>query len=168
MNPQLIGMVVGIALVLVVVGLRARRSMKARRLRLEWLWITPAVIMAIGAVMLMEFPPREADLPWLVGAVVLGAALGWQRGRMMTITVDPQTHELNQSASPMAAIFLLLLVVVRTGMRSALTTEAHVSTVLITDGFILFAVGLLVMTRLEMFIRARRLLYEARATKLVL
>jgi NAD/NADP transhydrogenase beta subunit len=161
-------MVVGVALALVIVGLRARSSMKARRLRLEWLWVTPAVILAIGVTMLMEFPPREADWPWLALALVLGAALGWQRGRMMTITVDPQTHELNQSASPMAAIFLLLLVVARTGMRSALTTEAHVSAALITDGFILFAVGLLLTTRLEMFIRARRLLNEARATKLVL
>jgi hypothetical protein len=84
----------------------------------------------------------------------------------MAITVDPQTHMLNQQASPAAMIFLVVLVAIRFGLRSVLTEEAgalHVSAAFVTDVFVVFAVGLLAVTRLEMFLRARRLLDEARA-----
>jgi membrane protein CcdC involved in cytochrome C biogenesis len=90
---------------------------------------------------------------------------------MMTITVDPETHELNQSASPLAILFLLGLMVVRIGMKEGLAAEAstlHLSAAFLTDVFVVFAMGLLTVTRVEMFIRARRMLDEARsAGKLV-
>jgi hypothetical protein len=87
---------------------------------------------------------------------------------MMEITVDPQTHALNMRASPAAIIFLVALLLIRFGLRAALATESHawgLKAALITDGFILFALGLLGVQRLEMALRARRLLGEARTAR---
>ena len=53
----------------------------------------------------------------------------------------------------------------RFGARYLLAAESgvvHVFAALITDGFVLFGAGLYGVSRLEMFLRARRLLREAK------
>ena len=55
----------------------------------------------------------------VVVGLLIGAAVGWQRGKMMHIHVDPETHALNQKASPAAMFFLIALIVVRSGARAA-------------------------------------------------
>ena len=85
----------------------------------------------------------------------------------MQIHVDPETHTLNQKASPVAMIFIVVLIAVRMGAKSILEggggTGFHVSTLLVTDVLIALALGLFATTRLEMFLRARRMLDEVRA-----
>ena len=93
--------------------------------------------------------------------LLIGAAVGWQRGKMMHIHVDPETHALNQKASPAAMFFLIALIVVRTGARSVLEQTGGVSPAMLTDPLIAFALGMFTLTRLEMYLRARRLLEEA-------
>ena len=153
------------------IGLRFFRARKPKPLRLEWLWLTPAILLLLAATLLWQMPPRGWEWGGLLAAFAIGGAIGWQRGRMMTITVDPETHALNQQASPAAMIFLVVLIGVRYALREGLNAEAgalHLSAAFITDVFVIFAVGLVAVTRLEMFIRARRMLDEARsAGKLV-
>jgi membrane protein CcdC involved in cytochrome C biogenesis len=93
---------------------------------------------------------------------LIGAAVGWQRGKMMHIHVDPKTHALNQKASPAAMFFLIALIIVRMGARSVLGQEGGVSPAMLTDPLIAFALGMFTLTRLEMYLRAKRLLEEAR------
>jgi membrane protein CcdC involved in cytochrome C biogenesis len=81
---------------------------------------------------------------------------------MMHIHVDPETHALNQKASPAAMIFLIALIVVRTTARSVLGQESDISPAMLTDPLIAFALGMFSLTRLEMYLRAKRLLEEAR------
>ncbi len=165
-DPRTLGPLIGIAIATLFIGLRFFRARKARPLKLEWLWVTPAILIGLTLVLLVQMPPRGLEWAGLALALAIGAAIGWQRGRLMTITVDPQTHVLNQQASPAAMILLLALLVVRIGLREGLGAEAgalHLSAAFITDVFVVFAVGLLSVTRLEMFLRARRLLDDARA-----
>ena len=68
---------------------------------------------------------------------------------MMHIHVDPETHALNQKASPAAMFFLIILIVVRTGARSLLGAESHVSPAMLTDPLIAFALGMFTLTRLR-------------------
>ena len=61
-------------------------------------------------------------------------------------------------------IFLVVLIVVRMGARSLLGQEGGVSPAMLTDPLIAFALGMFTLTRLEMYLRAKRLLEEARGS----
>ena len=160
-------------IVALVFGLRIWRSgllnknAPGRRLRMEYLWIMPAVL-AVGAVVLLVLMPPSAIWQWGVLLLVLaaGAGLGWWRGSLIRIEVDRATHQLNTRSSPAALIFLAGVFVLRYAARFLITQEAqvvHLFTALITDGFVLFGAGLYGVSRVEMFLRARRLLREAKA-----
>jgi membrane protein CcdC involved in cytochrome C biogenesis len=81
---------------------------------------------------------------------------------MMHIHVDPETHALNQKASPAAMIFLIALIVLRSGARAVLGEAGGVSPAMLTDPLIAFALGMFTLTRVEMYLRAKRLLEEVR------
>ncbi len=160
--------IVGGLLFVVLMAWRLRRMSQTRRLRLEWLWVTPAILTALTVVSLIPQPPQGIGWAWLAGGLVLGGVLGWYRGKMMNITVDPETHVLNTKASPAAMIFIVAIIGIRIALRSVAMTEAsalHVSVSVITGAFLTFAIGLFGVQRLEMAIRANRLLNEARAAK---
>ena len=165
---NIIPYLISFGVVALVMVLRIRRMSQQRRLRLEWLWVTPAIILAVTVLALAPQPPQGLDWAWLGAGLVLGAVLGWWRGRMMRIDVDPETHALNTKASPAALFFLVLIIVIRVGLRSLAMGEAeawHISVAVITGAFLTFALGLLTVQRLEMGMRARRLLAEARAAR---
>jgi hypothetical protein len=166
--PYLIGGLI----VVVILAFRLRSMSRSRPLRLEWLWVTPAILTAL-TVLTLYFtpgtpPPEGLDWAWLGGGFVLGAVIGWWRGKMMHITVDPETHALNTKASPAALIFIVGLLVVRSVLRGVAMSESstlHLSVAAITGAFLTLAIGLFGVARLEMAIRATRLLKEARAAK---
>jgi Protein of unknown function (DUF1453) len=148
-----------------VLFLRIRRMRGTRRLRLETLWIIPAIFLLLAVLVLYETPPH--GIGWIVAAAALigGGFLGWHRGRSMRISVDPASGTLNQTASPLTFILLIGLIAIRFGVRywAAYGGAAPASVTLITDAFVLLALGIFSVQRLEMFLRARRLLDEARA-----
>jgi len=156
-------MAVTLAIIVVIMALRMRGMSKMRPLKLGNLWIVPAIYLAVTIWMFVLLPPVGWVAIASVGALLIGAAVGWQRGKMMHIHVDPETHALNQKASPAAMFFLVILIVVRTGARSLLGAESHVSPAMLTDPLIAFALGMFTLTRLEMYLRAKRLLEAARS-----
>ena len=163
-NPLQIAIFAGV--VLLMLAIRMGRATRARPLKLEQLWIVPAIFTVIAGVVLWFSPPSPHDLPWLIGATLIGAVIGWYRGNMMRITVDPQTHALNQSASPAALVILVGILGLRYAARYALTEEAGawgLSINLLTDAPLMLAVGMFIVARVEMYIRAQHLLAEARA-----
>jgi membrane protein CcdC involved in cytochrome C biogenesis len=133
-----------------------------RPLKLDTLWIVPAVYAAVAALMFWELPPTGWVAIASVAGLLIGAAIGWQRGRMMHIHVDPETHSLMQKASPAAMLFLIALIVVRSGARTVLGQTGAVSPAMLTDPLIAFALGMFTLTRVEMYLRAKRLLDEVR------
>lgn len=149
------------AVVAVVVALRLRGARRMRPLKLGTLWIVPAMYLVVAAFIFVQFPP----IGWvgLASAIALaiGAVVGWQRGKMMHITVDPETHALNQKASPAAMLFLVALIVVRSAARGIIGTEGGVSPAMLTDPLIAFALGMFALQRIEMYLRAKRLIEEA-------
>lgn len=165
-NPQTVGPIIGVVIFLAIFGLRMTRARQARPLKLEWMWVMPVFLLTMTSLLIWQSPPQGLEWLWLALVFALGGAIGWQRGRMMAITVDPVTHTLNQQASPAAMFLLLGLFALRFGLRSVLTEEAsllHLSVAFITDAFVVMALGLLTITRLEMFLRARNLLTEAKS-----
>lgn len=164
-GPQsLTSYLISFGVIVLVIALRWRRLSRAQPLTLERLWIFPAILVAVTVALYWAHPPRGWAWAFCAGALLLGAALGWQRGRLMTITIDPDTHALNQRASPAALLFLVALIVARQGARAAAQTGSfHIDPVAVTDVLLAFALGLFVTTRLEMYLRGKALLVAAQA-----
>src|SRR3954451_24599451 len=155
-----------IGIVVIAMALRMRRMSRMRPLKLDRLWIVPAIYLAGSALMFWQPPPIGWVAIACVAGLLIGAAVGWQRGRMMHIHVDPETHALNQKASPAAMLFLLALIAVRALGRGllgrGLLGSGGVSPAMLTDPLIAFALGMFTLTRVEMYLRAKRLLEAAR------
>jgi NAD/NADP transhydrogenase beta subunit len=151
-----------IGIIVIVMALRMRNMSKMRPLKLGALWVVPALYLAVAAMMFAQLPPTGWVAIASVVGLLIGAAIGWQRGKMMQIHVDPETHALNQKASPAAMFFLIALIIVRAGARSVLGQDSNISPAMLTDPLIAFALGMFTLTRLEMYLRAKRLLEEAR------
>jgi NAD/NADP transhydrogenase beta subunit len=168
MTHSNIQMAITIAVVAVVFALRFRGMTRERPLKLELLWIMPALLVAAMVTVLLQFPPHGLDWIWLAVIFAIGSAIGWWRGKLMPIAIDPETHALNIKPSPAAMLFLLGLFVVRFALRALIESEAsawHINAALVTDGFIVLGVGLLAVSRVEMGLRAWGLLRQARAAK---
>jgi len=162
--------IIGGLVFIVLMGWRLRRMSQTRPLKVEWLWVTPALLTVLTVISLIPQPPQGLGWAWLGVGLVLGGALGWYRGKMMHIIVDPETHAVNTKASPAAMIFIVALIAIRMALRGVAMTEAstlHLSVAVITGAFMTFAIGLFGVQRLEMALRATRLLKEARAAKAV-
>jgi len=151
-----------IGIIVVIMALRLRSAGKTRRLRLGGLWVVPAIYLAVAALMFAQLPPTGTVAIASVVGLMLGAGIGWQRGRMMHISVDPETQALNQKASPAAMMFLVVLIVIRMAARGVIGQEGAVSPAMLTDPLIAFALGMFTLQRVEMYLRAKRLLEEAR------
>jgi membrane protein CcdC involved in cytochrome C biogenesis len=153
---------VTIGVIAVIMAVRLRRMGTMRPLKLGGLWIVPAIYAAVAALMFVQLPPRGWVAIASAVGLAIGAAVGWYRGKMMHISVDPETHALNQKASPAAMMFLIALIAVRMAARGILGQEGAVSPAMLTDPLVAFALGMFSLTRLEMYLRAKRLLEEAR------
>jgi hypothetical protein len=155
-------LVLPLAVIVVVMALRMRRMSRERPLSLSSLWIVPALYFVVVGMVFVSAPPTS-PLVWAAcaAALAIGAALGWQRGRMMHITVDADTGKLRQKASIAAMGFLIGLIALRTLTREAAQLGGlPIDIKALTDGLMAFALGLLTVQRVEMYLRARRLLAQ--------
>jgi lysylphosphatidylglycerol synthetase-like protein (DUF2156 family) len=151
---------------LAALGLIILRNSRGQRLRMEVLWAMPMAMIALtGFVLAAEPMPPAATIALLAVAVLAGGAVGWQRGRLTRIELDPATHSFTSRASPAGMIVLAVLFVARFALRAYVAQTAHnpAITMAVSDALLVFAVGLVSVQRLEMWLRCRRLLAEARA-----
>jgi hypothetical protein len=150
-----------------IIGLVILRNARARKLKVERLWISPAIVMLLTIVAFAANPaPGLLGVAIDIVAVGLGALLGWWRGRASRFTVDPETHVVTSRVSPVGMLLILGIFGLRYLLRSVLGGEAsmlHLTAAEITDSFLLLAVGVVSAQRLEWWIRARKMIAEAKA-----
>ena len=164
---QVLPMVIGVA----VLGLVMLRNRRGRRLRLEFMWVAPLLIaIACGLALWRDMATGVSYGPvtivGLVAATAAGSAVGWWRGSLMRITVDPATEALTSQASPIGLILIGGVFILRFALRAWVQANPEalpISAAAFGDGFLLFAAGLVVTQRVEMWLRARRQLAIARA-----
>jgi CDP-diglyceride synthetase len=165
-GQQWIATLVSVVVLVVVLTLRMRKMRQARPLKVEKLWMLPAFYGAIVVALYAVHPPQGLIWIYALAALAVGSALGWFRGKLMSIHVDPETHELSQQGSVAAMLFILVLVALRMGTRfyaesnSGIDPTAMIS---LTDVLLAFGFGFIGAQRLEMGLRAKALLEQARA-----
>lgn len=156
--------------VAIIVGFRIWRGSRERRLRVERLWIRPAIICTILGLSIYS-QPLPMTVPILLALAVvtcLGLATGVYRGRMVKVSINVDTHILTSKASPWGTLIFLGLMVVRLGARFALQGAHDVGGVpvnAIIDGLTLFYAGNVVGLQVDVWMRARKLLADAIAAK---
>jgi hypothetical protein len=150
-----------------------RRGLRARKIKIESMWIFPALLVLAGASLFAAGGvPSPMIMAELAAGVAAGAIAGWYRGRLTLITIDPETHDLTSRTSPVGVVLIAVLFAVRYGIRLAFPGGAigqpgslQDQASAITDALTLFAIAALVVQRLEMWMRCRKLLAEAQAAK---
>ena len=145
----------------VVFAMRGRSLMRVRPLRIEQLWIIPTLYAAIVAYLFVRVPPSLIGWGVAILALLIGGAIGWQRGKTMQIHVDPATGTLRQKGS----IWALAIIVVLVAVKMAAQAEGqalHFDANLLVDGLAALSLGIFAVQRLEMYWRAKRLLDTAR------
>jgi hypothetical protein len=160
-NPLIQYAITGVVIALVLF-LRMRRMSKMRPLKLEQLWIVPAIYAVLVVTLFLRGLPNPVGWAICVGALAIGGALGWQRGKLMHIAVDPETHRLNQKASMAGLLFIVVLIALKLGAQAE-GSALHFDIALVTQAFGMLALGIFTMMRVEMYLRGRRLLEEVRA-----
>jgi len=161
--PAYISYVITAIIVSLVLFLRFRSMKRVRPLKLEMLWVVPALYLLVTAGVLWQSVPQGIQWLYVGLALVAGGLIGWRRGAMMRINIDPETHALNQQASPAAMLFIFVIIIVRQGLRVE-AGQFGFNAAFLTDLAVVFVLGMFSMTRLEMFLRAKRMLREHLAT----
>lgn len=164
MTPQQYAPLIALVIMLPIILLRNRAP---RTLRPKWMWVTPAIIVPLMGLALWgtsmepgaDHTPFDA-IAWAILALGLGlgCAAGWWRGKMTTIERHAD-GTLKAQASPLGLILIIGLFLGRSALRSVLEPYAaawHLNALAIADAFLLFVVGMILVQRIEMFIRARR------------
>jgi hypothetical protein len=161
--PLFVGLAIAAAIIL-------RRNSRPRTLRIELMWLRPALFIAIIATSMATSPPplTLASVAIMALSVVIGVGLGWQRGRFIRIEVHPETHAVTSQASAWGILFILGIVGVRVALRGAMM-EGHaaigVPMTVVTNALVLLFGAMIITSSLEMWLRARRLLADAQAVK---
>jgi hypothetical protein len=176
MDPQM-AKLLPIVIPLLLVAWVLRRNLRPRPLQIERMWLYPVILIVLLGTDLFESPPTTMTaIAALVAGFGLGAVAGWYRGRLTQITIDPETHAMTSQSSIWGVALIGGLFVVRFGLRDYLMQggmadagAAHAklgaTATLITDALLTFSVGMMGVSRLEIWMRASKMLAEAQAAK---
>jgi membrane protein CcdC involved in cytochrome C biogenesis len=166
-NPQLISLAIGGLLILVIFFFRFRAAGKARPLQPGMLLLRPVILVALGAWLVFLAKPTDPQTIGIMAAcLAVGAAIGWWRGRFVHIEVHPETHSVTSVTPAFAVMILVGLFVARFAVRYLVMPNADplsLETMRLNAYFVLSAVGILGFASLEMYLRAQKLLNEARS-----
>jgi hypothetical protein len=142
------------------------RTLRIRTIRVDTLWMFPALLVALAAMTIAQSPPHDpAGIAVLVLGALAGTAVGWQRGRLTRIALDAETGVLTGQGSVWGVTLILALIVARYGVIAWARSHPEHSgwAVVAADAALLFGYATLIVSRLEMFVRCRKLMTERTA-----
>jgi hypothetical protein len=144
-----------------VLAMVLRRSLRSQRLKVDRLWVIPVLLVIAAVSVLSQAPPTDPAMIAVLAVVTLaGAGIGWQRGRLTRINLDPDTGILTSKASPAAVVLILAIFGLRYGLNAWLAENPYKGAlaVEVADALLLFGVGVLGVARIEMWLRCKRLI----------
>jgi hypothetical protein len=145
-----------------VLLIRLRRVQRARPMHLWRLAIGPTLLGLAAIYLAVSVPPDLAGVAIFAGAAAAGAALGWQRARLMKIAYDPATNSFTLQQSPWAVALLIGVMLLRRlllpGAAAMPGGSGHAPHAMwLIDGLIGFGLGTIVAQNTELWLRAKAL-----------
>lgn len=160
MDVQAFASLVGPLVALVVILWRQRRK---RIVHLRRLWIVPSLLLAAVVHTFAQQPPPSLLMDaGLLLAIVVGAAVGQWRAQLKTLSFDADGRILS-SNSATGLILILGLFAFRYAMRTVGAAWLPLDPTVVSDVFLLFAVGMVSASRLALYLRCRTLQTTATA-----
>ncbi len=161
MQPSDLSTILPIAIPLAIAVILILKPKRERPLHPNRLWIVPVVVTSLIG-MGLAFTPHEPFGPvayvGFVLAAVLGGLAGWWRARTVQMRYDPEADRVIAKASSFAVLVLVVLMALRSLLRMWLEgADLGLNIGAVTDAFLIFAIGLVVGQRVEMWVRARSL-----------
>lgn len=149
-----------------VMAWRFRSLEKARPLRLPLLWVAPLIVTAAISLALYGMPPSLPGWVAPVAGFAIGGGIGMQRSRLMRLHVEGEGAEARvmMRQSPLALILVLVVFAARRmilpgGMTLGAGPEAA-KALLMTDAMLGLVLGMVVMSRLVLWRRARAMVAD--------
>lgn len=154
-----VGPLLTLTLVLLV---RLRRRQDEKPLSGRFLWLPPLIYLAAVIAMLVRDRPTLSGWLLLLAGLGLGATVGWFRGRLFALRIDPASGAVLRRRSRAAVLLLIGIVAVRFLANLWIGPAADPSSggeqaLLATDFMLGCVFGLLLVTRIEIALRAQRL-----------
>lgn len=148
------------------------RNRKPRRMQVNRLWIIPATVVAGISAGLIFGRPAGATFYWVesvLGAAGLaaGAIAGWWRGSLMRLAVNGEDRTIKAQVSPLGLVFMLGLLTCRRAVEYLVETGALIlpfNPLIVVQTLLLFVAATVVSQRVELWVRAHRLLNESRSS----
>ena len=173
--PKDIAQYLPILLIAALIGFRLFRATQPRKINPLRLWIGP-VIMLAGMVTLFTVAPMPLGNPFAIpifaGVALIGAGVGYLRGKHQEFSIDPATGDVMSKASPIGMIVFLAVFVARFGLRSWMGNPMmgdgrpmSPNVILYTDATLFFAFAVVTTTAWEVWRRTRPLVLAHRASQ---
>ncbi len=141
-----------------------RRNLASRRIQAGTLWVFPLILIAIAALTIAQSPPHDSvGVAILAIGALAGAVAGWYRGKFTHITLDAQTGVLTGKGSAVGLVLILALLVARYAIRTWAASHPDKGgiAIAIADAAFLAGFATLIVSRLEMWLRCRKLMAGA-------
>lgn len=161
MQPSDLSTILPIAIPLTIAAILILKPKREKPLDPNRLWIVPVVVTSLIS-MGLAFTPHDPFGPvaylGFVIAAGLGGLAGWWRAKTVQMRYDPEADRVMAKASNFAVLVLVALMALRSALRLWLEgADLGVNIGAVTDAFLIFAIGLVVGQRVEMWVRARGL-----------
>jgi hypothetical protein len=153
-------------LIAAIVLRRVMRVQKARTIRIERLWIFPAILLASTMLSLgREHFPGILIFGAFLAAALLAGATGWFRFHTLEFSLDAESGAVSARATRLGALLVFGLIALRYGADLALKQlglNAGENLVHATDAMLIFSTSMFVARSIHTWIRARALLDASR------
>jgi len=149
-------------LIAVIILRRAMRAQKPRTVRMQRLWIFPALLLFVTLNSLWHegFPGFVVVLVFTAAAAA-GAAIGWFRVHTLEFSLDAESGKVSARATQLGALLIVGLIAVRylaeLGIKQ-FGLNAGASLLHASDATLVFSTTMLVARSVHTWIKARALI----------
>ncbi|HWA90787.1 MAG TPA: hypothetical protein VG889_12165 [Rhizomicrobium sp.] len=156
-------------IIVLLVGRRVLKAQTAQRVRPGRLWIAPAYLAVLMALVMWHTPvPGPLEIAIFAAAVLIGLGVGYMRALHQEFSIEPETGNVMSKASPVGSILFIAIFLVRFGLNmwmngGAGPDMAHPPSpklFLYTDAMLFFAFAMVSATAWEVWRRTRPLIAE--------
>ena len=155
MDPKTVQTWLPLLIIAAVFAFRFRNLSKPKPFRPGQLWIAPLILVVVFSLLVISMPPSALGWLVIVLGLAIGAAIGWKRGQLLHLERDPESGAVMMRQSPAALLLVLGIIFARRSLSAGLGIDPGAApgsdpsgvAMLLTDGLIGFALGMVVVMR---------------------